>query len=882
MSKKQTQETRYRKDYQAPAYLVETIDLSFDLGEELTTVTSTLSMKKNADNGDGSTPLTLFGRQLILKSIKLDGTVLKEGQYGIDDESLTVSDVPAEFVMEIVTEIKPQENSSLEGLYKSSGNFCTQCEAEGFRKISYYPDRPDVMALFTTTITADKAKYPVLLSNGNLIESGDLKDGRHYAKWEDPFRKPSYLFALVAGNLVKISDTFKTRSAREVKLEIYVEERNKDKCDHAMAALKKSMKWDEEVFGLEYDLDIYMILAVDDFNMGAMENKGLNIFNSKYVLARPDTATDDDYNAIEEVIAHEYFHNWTGNRVTCRDWFQLSLKEGLTVFRDQEFSADMTSRAVKRIQDVRILRNAQFPEDGGPMAHPVRPDSYVEINNFYTVTIYNKGAEVIRMMHTLLGKAGFRKGMDLYFERHDGQAVTCDDFVAAMEDANGFDLKQFRLWYSQAGTPHILVKENFNEQERSYRLTVKQICPATPGQEKKEPFHIPLALGLLDKNGNDIPLNLDGEKGGSVKTSILNVIKEEETFIFAGIDKKPVPSLFRNFSAPVKLDFNYSNDDLAFLMANDSDPFNRWEAGQQLSTRIMLNLIIRHQKGEDLSLEESYINAFRAILRDEKTDKSLLAEALILPTEIYLAEQMDTIDPAAIRTVREFVKKALAEATKEDLRRVYTSNGQAGPYRIDSAATGKRSLKNMALAYLMTVADKDTLYSCMDQFSKGNNMTDVMAALSAFSHYEGKEGEDAFSAFYKKWEKDPLVIDKWFSLQARSILPDTLTKVKALMKHPAFNMKNPNRVRSLIGAFTHGNIAAFHHESGEGYTFLAEQVLTLDKFNPQVAARMVGALSRWKRYDEGRQTLMKKELERIKGEKGLSNDVYEIVSKSLV
>ncbi|MDH3976473.1 MAG: aminopeptidase N [Deltaproteobacteria bacterium] len=882
MSKKKTHETILRKDYQAPAYLVESIDITFDLSEEVTTVTSTLAMKKNKAHGIANAPLVLAGRELVLKSIKLDGKFLEAKDYKIDGEQLTLPFVRENFTVETVTEIKPQENSSLEGLYKSSGNFCTQCEAEGFRKITYYPDQPDVMALFTTTIRADKSRYPVLLSNGNLIDSGCLEGGRHYAKWEDPFKKPSYLFALVAGKLVKIEDTFTTLSGREVKLEIYVEERNKDKCSHAMASLKKSMKWDEEVYGLEYDLDIYMILAVDDFNMGAMENKGLNIFNSKYVLASPDTATDDDYNAIEEVIGHEYFHNWTGNRVTCRDWFQLSLKEGLTVFRDQEFSSDMTSRAVKRIQDVRILRNAQFPEDGGPMAHPVRPDSYVEINNFYTVTVYNKGAEVIRMMHTLLGKKGFRKGMDLYFKRHDGQAVTCDDFVSAMEDANRFDLKQFRLWYSQAGTPQIEIEDHFDEINRTYSITITQQCPATPGQKVKEPFHIPLAIGLLDEMGNDIPLRRAGKEESGGIGSVLNMRAKNETFCFTGINKKPVPSLLRNFSAPLKVKFNYSNEELAFLMAGDSDPFNRWEAGQQLSSRIMLGLIDKYKKDEALTLDDSYTEAFRAILTDNKRDKALLAEALILPTETYVAEQMNVIDPEAIRTIREFVKKTLARKCNDEFLQVYRSNRLDGAYAIDSLSVGRRRLKNMALAYLMTLAEAGTLSYCMDQFSKGNNMTDVMAALSTLSHYEGPEREEAFKHFYEKWEKDPLVIDKWFSLQARSTLPHTLSRVKELMKHQAFNIKNPNRVRSLTGAFCQGNMAAFHDISGEGYTFLAHQVQALDKLNPQVAARMAGALSRWKRYDEKRQALMKRELEAIKGVKGLSNDVYEIVSKSLI
>ncbi|MBE9503390.1 MAG: aminopeptidase N [Proteobacteria bacterium] len=883
MSKKKTHETIYRKDYLPPSYLVDRIDIEFDLGEEITRVRSNLAMRRNALHKDDAAPLVLYGRELKLKLLRLDDNHLTDQDYTVDDECLTIPGVADTFTLEIITEIKPQENSSLEGLYKSSGIFCTQCEAEGFRKISYYPDRPDVLAKFTTTIIADKVKYPVLLSNGNLIEQGDLEGGRHFARWEDPFRKPSYLFALVAGDLVKIEDSYTTCSGREVALQIFVEERNKDKCDHAMASLKKSMKWDEETFGLEYDLDIYMILAVDDFNMGAMENKGLNIFNSKYVLAKPETATDTDFEAIEEVIGHEYFHNWTGNRVTCRDWFQLSLKEGLTVFRDQEFSAHMTSRAVKRIQDVRVLRNAQFPEDGGPMAHSVRPDSYVEINNFYTTTVYNKGAEVIRMMHTLLGKEGFRKGMDLYFNRHDGQAVTCDDFVAAMEDASGIPLAQFRLWYRQAGTPELHLEDDYDEEAGVYTLKVRQSCPPTPGQDKKLPFHIPLAMGLLDRQGKDRPLRLEGDKvqdeGG---VQLINLHSTEETFRFTGIFHRPIPSLLRNFSAPVKLRYDYRDSDLAFLMAHDGDAFNRWEAGQQLGLRLMLRLIEAIQKGTDLSMDSLFVDAFRLTLNDEGMDKALIAQALILPTETYIAEQMDLIDPLAIRKVREFIRKAIAQSLRKDLLNVYNANMDDGPYTIDSAAVGRRSLKNLCLSYLMMLEEADIISNCMTQFSTANNMTDVIAALGAFNNYGGPEKEETMGVFYDKWKKDPLVIDKWFSLQAISTLPGTFGEVKKLMNHPDFNMKNPNRVRSLIGVFCHGNMAAFHDESGEGYGFLADQVLTLDKFNPQVAARLVGTLSRWKRYDEKRQVLMKGQLERIKATDGLSNDVHEIVTKSLV
>ncbi|MDT8316729.1 MAG: aminopeptidase N [bacterium] len=873
----------YRSDYLPPPFLINAVELDFDLGEEFTIVRSTLHMKRNSALDKAALPLVLNGRELTLKSVHLDGRPLSKDDYSADDELLTIDGLPSSFKLEIVTEIRPQENSSLEGLYRSSGIFCTQCEAEGFRKITYYPDRPDVMAKFTTTIRGDKARYPVLLSNGNHVGSGDLEGGRHYAKWEDPFAKPSYLFALVAGDLVSIEDSFVTCSGREVKLRIFVEERNKDKCGHAMDSLKKSMKWDEDRFGLEYDLHIYMILAVDDFNMGAMENKGLNIFNSKYVLASPNTATDSDYEGIEAVIGHEYFHNWTGNRVTCRDWFQLSLKEGLTVFRDQEFSADMASRAVKRIQEVRILRNSQFPEDGGPMAHPVRPDSYVEINNFYTSTVYNKGAEIIRMMHSLLGEVGFRKGMDLYFKRFDGQAVTCDDFVSAMEDASGIDLKQFRLWYSQAGTPELEVRDSYDEKTGVYELTLKQSCRPTPGQDEKKPFHIPFALGLLDRKGKDRPLQLEGEYNAKeTETILLNLHKEEETYRFTGIFHRPVPSLLRNFSAPVKLNFNYSDEDLAFLMANDSDPFNRWEAGQKLGLNIILALIKEFRQGMSLRLSRLFVDAFRHTLTDFNTDKALLAEALTLPAEGYIAEQMNIVEPDAIRFVREFMRKELATQLKNELMTVYKANIDDGEYNIDADSVGRRSLKNVALAYLMTLAKPDITETCMKQFSKADNMTDVMAALASLANCDGIEREEALQLFYEKWKDEPLVIDKWFSIQATSRLPGTLDRVKSLMQHPAFNIKNPNKVRSLIGAFSQGNMAAFHDTSGRGYEFLADQVLVLDGFNRQVAARMVGALSRWKRYDEDRQDLMKTQLERIKERKGLSNDVYEIVTKSLV
>jgi aminopeptidase N len=874
-------EAIYLRDYSPPCYLVETVDLHFDLGDELTIVRSRLTLRRNPDRPGGDDALVLQGRCLELRSLRLDGRPLTGENYRLDSESLTITGVPEAFILDVETAIRPQENTSLEGLYQSSGNFCTQCEPQGFRKITYYPDRSDVMARFTTTIIADR-RFPVLLANGNLVEKGDLEGGRHFTRWEDPFKKPSYLFALVAGDLVKIEDRFRTRSGREVTLQIYVEGRNADRCAHAMTSLQKAMAWDEETYGLEYDLDIYMIVAVDDFNFGAMENKGLNIFNSKYVLARPDTATDADYQGIEGVIGHEYFHNWTGNRVTCRDWFQLSLKEGLTVFRDQEFSADMTSRPVKRIEEVRLLRNTQFPEDAGPMAHPVRPASYVEINNFYTATVYNKGAEVIRMIHTLLGVDAFRSGLAIYLNRHDGQAVTTDDFRKAMAEAGRIDLEQFGLWYSQAGTPELTVKGAYDGGRRTYILTVGQSCPPTPGQqEKKEPFHIPLALGLLDRNGYDLPLQLEGEEEATPGTRVLSLRQKEETFCFINITEAPVPSLLRNFSAPVRLTTDLDDDDLAFLMARDNDPFNRWEAGQQLATRLLLRQIEALGRGETPVLDPLLISAFRELLRDHDADRALLALALTLPSETYLAEQMPVIDPWAIHQVREFFRQQLASELRELFFAAYTGAQEEGSYSIDPAAVGQRALKNLALSYLMTLDDPEMRRQCLGQFKRADNMTDVIAALGALAQSETEEGTLALEEFYRQWKNDPLVLDKWLTLQSTSKRTDTLAEVRRLLGHPAYNGKNPNKVRALVGAFCQGNPARYHDLSGEGYAFCAEQILALDPVNPQVAARLAGALSNWRRFDPKRQAMMKKELEQIASVAGISRDVYEIVSKSL-
>ncbi|MBK3798911.1 aminopeptidase N [Azospirillum brasilense] len=870
------------QDYRPPAHLIDTVDLFFDLGEEVTTVRAQLGLRRNpACDGAAALPLTLDGQRLELVSVALNGQPLGDADYTVTPDHLTVHSVPETFTLETVVRIKPQENTALEGLYKSSGNFCTQCEAEGFRKITYFADRPDVMARYTTTITADKARYPVLLSNGNLIESGDLPDGRHRAVWEDPFPKPCYLFALVAGSLVHQEDRFRTASGRDVTLRIYVEPGNEDKVDHAMRSLIKSMRWDEEVFGLEYDLDIFNIVAVGDFNMGAMENKSLNVFNTKYILAKPETATDQDFLGIEAVVAHEYFHNWTGNRVTCRDWFQLSLKEGLTVFRDQEFSSDMNSRAVKRIADVQRLRTVQFPEDSGAMAHPVRPDSYVEINNFYTPTVYDKGSEVIRMYHTLLGPQGFRKGMDLYFQRHDGQAVTCDDFAAAMSDATGVDLTQFKRWYRQAGTPELDVTGAYDEVAKTYRLTVKQTVPPTPGQPVKEPMHIPLVMGLLGPDGADLPLRLTGEAEPAGTSRTLHITEAEQTFTFVDVPARPVPSLLRGFSAPVKLRADLTDGDLTFLMANDSDAFNRWEAGQTLATRLLLSLVADRQAGRELALPQSFIDAVGAVLKDADQDPAFAAQALVLPTESYLGTQMEVIDPDAIHAVREFARRRLAEALRPGWLDTHRRNAGNEPFSVDAAAIGRRALKNLCLAYLMALEDEEALGLCLGQYRGAQAMTDVMAALQFLSNSNAPERDEAIASFYERWKGEALVVDKWFGVQATSHRPDALERVTALLAHPAFEIRNPNKVYALIGGFAGGNPVRFHDTSGAGYRFLADQVLRLDPMNPQVAARMVGPFSRLRRYDATRRALMKAELERIVATPGLSPDVFEVASKSL-
>ena len=873
--------TIHQKDYTPPDYLIETVELSFDLDPELTRVVSRLSVRANHDRSQGARPLVLDGEELSLVSLKINNEDIPAQRYQVSEERLAITEPPESFTLEVITEISPQANTALSGLYASGTMLCTQCEAEGFRRITYFLDRPDVMSAYTVTLRADQKSYPVLLSNGNRTARGELLDGRHFATWHDPFKKPSYLFALVAGDLIHDADRFTTMTGRQVDLEIYVEEKNRGKCDHALRSLERAMRWDEEQFGREYDLDTYMIVAVDDFNMGAMENKGLNIFNSKYVLASPESATDEDYSAIEEVIGHEYFHNWTGNRITCRDWFQLSLKEGLTIFRDQEFSADMESRPVKRIADVKSLRSAQFAEDASPLAHPVRPESYVEINNFYSMTVYHKGGEVIRMLHTLLGRDGFRAGMDLYFERHDGQAVRVDEFVQAMADAGERDLSQFMRWYDQAGTPLLTVTDVYDEKARSYTLTVAQSCPPTPGQPEKEPFHLPLALGLLGPDGREFPLRLAGEGQASGTTRLLELRQATESFSFVGIDARPVPSLLRNFSAPVKLDYPYSEEDLNLLMAHDSDPFQRWEAGQIQGVRLITGLVADYQAGRELKVSDHFIAAFGALLADANQDRAFLAEALILPTESYLAEQMEVIDPVAIHAAREFVRATLGERLRKGFLAARQACAPRAPYRPDDGLAGCRKLNSLCLSYLMATGSQEAIELSMAQFKDADNMTDSIGALGSLTGCDCPERRQALGAFYTKWREDRGVIDKWFTLQATSRLPGTLAEVMALMEHPDFDIRNPNRVRSLVGAFSQANQVRFHEASGAGYRFLTEQILRLNSINPQIAARMLTPFSRWRRFDQARQELMKQELARILAEPGLARDVHELAQKSM-
>ncbi|MDR3522194.1 MAG: aminopeptidase N [Acidocella sp.] len=845
-------------DYTPPVFWVDDVSLDFNLAPDATQVTAVLKIRRNAAG-----PLALDGRQLELLSVKLNGETLGDNRYTLSPGKLIIEDVPDEFTLETVVNIVPEQNTELSGLYMSGAGFFTQCEPEGFRKITYFPDRPDVMSRYSVTLHADPAKYPVLLSNGNKVAQGE-EGGKIWARFVDPHPKPSYLFALVAADLVAVKDEFTTMSGKKIELGIYVQAGEESRCGHAMAAVKSAMKWDEETFGLEYDLDVFNIAAVSDFNAGAMENKGLNIFNTAYVLASPETATDGDFQGVERVIAHEYFHNWTGDRVTCRDWFQLSLKEGLTVFRDQEYMSDQFSAAVKRIADVRMLRTTQFRDDAGPLAHPVRPASYLEINNFYTTTIYEKGAEVVRMYRTLIGREAFRKGFDAYITNNDNSAATVEDFLAAMQSTSGLDLSQIMTWYEQAGTPEISYEEHYDAKARRFTLTLRQHTRPTPGQPEKQPFLIPVAMGLL---------NPTGEEG---MADLLILDKAEKTFTFINIPAPPVPSLFRNFSAPVKL-LGQSRERLAFLAAHDTDLFNRWDALQRYATLCLLDAIADYQADKPFVLDEALKDAIASILTNAAQDPAFAAEAILLPGESLLADEMSVVDPDAIHAVRNAARAALGSALRAEFSAAIREFGNCAPHDLSGHAMGCRAVKNTAVGYLAAAGDNEFAIA---QFAANANMTDTLAALAILAETPDTNRDNALNEFYGRWKTNPLVLDKWFAVQARAGAPDTLARVQYLTKHADFELKNPNRVRALIGAFA-SNQARFHEKSGAGYALLGDTIIALDAKNPQIAARLCTVLGSWRRFDTERQNLMRETLERILAVESLSHNSYEMASKAL-
>ncbi len=871
----------YRRDYRLPDYRIDCVELDFDLREDETLVRARLAVRREPTLLGDAPPLVLAGQELETLSLAIDGRPLAAREYGEGDESLEIPAPPERFTLESLVRIHPERNTALSGLYRSSGNFCTQCEAHGFRRITWFLDRPDVMARYAVRIEADRERYPVLLSNGNRIAEEEVAGGRHAVRWRDPSPKPSYLFALVAGNLHCHAGAFTTRSGRVVRLEIWVEPQNADRCEHALRALERAMRWDEQVFGLEYELDVYMIVAVSDFNMGAMENKGLNIFNAKYVLAKPETATDDEYEAIAAVIGHEYFHNWTGNRVTCRDWFQLTLKEGLTVFRDQQFTADQTSAAVKRIRDVVALRTNQFPEDAGPMAHPIRPESYISMDNFYTATVYEKGAEVVRLYHTLFGADGFRRGMDLYFERHDGQAVTCDDFRAAIADANGADLTSFERWYAQAGTPRLEAHGQWDAAARTYSLRLSQSLPDARGGSPRDPLPIPVRMGLLGADGRDLPLRLAGERGAAPTTRVVLLEDAEVTLRFEGITEKPVPSLLRGFSAPVQLAMPRSRGELAFLFARDSDPVSRWDAGQTLAQELVLELAADAAAGRPLALDAEFTAAIARVLDDPALDGSLRALMLALPNLRVLGEAMATIDYASLHAAREFAIAELARAHRARFEAIAAERPGDRPYRTLRAAIDRRRLRNAALRYLATLADRGWIARVEQQFERADNMTDRQAALSILVDLPGAAREAPLARFYDEWRKDPLVLDKWFTVQALSTREDTFERVAVLACHADFTLTNPNRVRALVASFASGNPVRFHAADGRAYAFLADVVLELDRRNPQLAARLASGFGPWRRFAPAQQSQMRAQLERIAASAPISKDLFEIATRAL-
>ena len=863
-----TPQAKYRKDYQSPSHTISQIDLTFDLYDSASIITAVSSVKQERD----SSTLVLDGEGLKLVSVVVEGN--EWTQYELSETQLILNALPKDFTLTIVTEVNPEGNSALEGLYKSGGAFCTQCEAEGFRRITYYMDRPDVLAKFTTTVIADKAENPFLLSNGNRVDQGEAENGRHWVKWQDPHPKPAYLFALVAGDFDVLRDAYTTKSGRNVDLEIFVDKGNLDRANHAMVSLINSMKWDEERFNLEYDLDIYMIVAVDFFNMGAMENKGLNVFNSKFVLANDQTATDTDYLGIEAVIGHEYFHNWTGNRVTCRDWFQLSLKEGLTVFRDQEFSSDLGSRAVNRINNVRIIRGPQFAEDASPMSHPIRPEKVIEMNNFYTLTVYEKGSEVIRMIHTLLGEDGFQKGMKLYFERHDGTAATCEDFVAAMEDASGVDLSQFRLWYSQSGTPTLSVESHYDAEKKEYTLTTRQVTAATHEQTEKQALHIPLDIELYAASGDVIELQCNGQPVHNV----LDVKEAEQTFVFENVNEQPIPSLLREFSAPVKLEYDYSDEELIFLMVNARNEFSRWDAGQMLLAKYIRSNVEKVQQGQEFELSASVVDAFRGVLLSDSLEPAFIAEMLSLPSHNEVSGWYERVDIDAVASVLKAMKVMLAKELEDELAAVYHSHALT-EYTIDHDSIGKRTLRKVCLSYLAHTEKGNDLVVAM--YQQANNMTDTMAAMGAANSAQLPCRETLMADYSDKWKHDGLVMDKWFALQGTNPSSNALEVIKASMSHQAFSLKNPNRTRNLVGSFLNMNPVQFHDKSGQGYAFAGEILRELNSSNPQVASRLIDPLLKFRKYDDARQVLIRKELETLKNMDNLAKDLFEKVTKAL-
>jgi len=882
-----------REDYRAPAWWVDHIELHFSLGAEETSVRAEMHVRRNQD-AKAREPLRLYGVDLKTRRVAVDGQDLADQQKTLDGESLILGGLNDQAVVSTEVEIRPDQNTALEGLYAAGASLLTQCEAEGFRKITWFPDRPDVMSTYRVRLEADQTRYPLLLSNGNLIDSGELDENRHFAVWDDPFPKPSYLFALVAADLAVLEDEFETCSGRAVALKVYSEPENLHRLDYAMASLKRAMRWDEQRWGLEYDLDVYHIIATHDFNMGAMENKSLNIFNAKYVLADPDTVTDADYEAVEAVIGHEYFHNWTGNRVTCRDWFQLTLKEGLTVFRDQEFTADLRSRPVKRIRDVGALQARQFPEDAGPMAHSVRPERYIEINNFYTATVYEKGAEVVRMYQTLLGREGFRRGMDLYFQRHDGQAVTCDDFLAAMADANRRDLSQFARWYAQVGTPRVEAWVDYDDKRKETVVRFRQSLPEHPDNNQRGPLMIPIKIGFLDRNNQSLPVVRIDEKASNEKASnekasndktkgkktrLLVLTNVDSEYRFRDLPPDALPSILRDYSAPIHLDYQWSDADLARLAGHDPDPFSRWQAMRRLADRALDQAIEKQQP--QASGFELVISAWRAVLEDDHMDPALASVLLQLPSEAEIAQRRDQVDVEAIHTARRALQASLSESLDELLLERYEQSRAREAWSDAPEAVAKRALKNTLLAVMTSDGRAERLRLARDQYARADNMTDRLGALKCLTHGGDEERDRALESFEKRYQNDPLVMDKWFAVQATVPDPDASQEIKNLMSHPGFSLKNPNKVRALLGTFGHHNPLGFHAADGHGYALMGRVIRELDDLNPQVAARITSVFNRWRAYDDRRAQLMKHELQRIAAKPDLSPDVEEIVKAAL-